>query len=156
MSPPRKSIQAINQDKPAAHEVFNYDSANRLQPLPSLPRRGGTYTLVAWLSECYQYSSVICISPTGENERGLMSAGKIINIGFILVFVLNQQPRLLAKDRECPKHSRIHENPKINPMNTRLRKNQWKSQICYTPSSSEENISKIWGTNHTNLIFSVT
>ena len=156
MSPPRKSIQAINQDKPAAHEVFNYDSANRLQPPPSLPRRGGTDTLVAWLSGCYQYSRVICISPTGENERGLMSAGKIINIGFILVFVLNQQPRLLAKDRECPKHSRIHENPKINPMNTRLRKNQWKSQIRYTPSSSEENISKIWGTNHTNLIFSVT
>ena len=24
----------------------------------------------------------------GENERGLMSAGKIINIGFILVFCL--------------------------------------------------------------------
>ena len=38
----------------------------------------------------------------GENERGLMSAGKIINIGFIQVFVLIQQPRLLAKDRECP------------------------------------------------------
>ncbi|WP_308007582.1 hypothetical protein, partial [uncultured Prevotella sp.] len=67
---------------------------------------------------------VTSFSPTGENERGLMSAGKIINIGFILVFVLNQQMRLLAKDRECPKYSRIHENPKINPMNTRLRKNQ--------------------------------
>ena len=38
MSPPRKSIQAINQDKPAAHEVFNYDSANRLQPPPNLPQ----------------------------------------------------------------------------------------------------------------------
>ena len=45
-------------------------------------------------------------------------------LGLSWFFVLNQQPRLLAKDRECPKHSRIHENPKINPMNTRLRKNQ--------------------------------
>ena len=52
-SPPRKSIQAINQDKPAAQWSSNYgcavkqfrtqDSCN--QPPPSLPRRGGTVTI---------------------------------------------------------------------------------------------------------------
>ena len=49
--PPRKSIQAINQDKPAARSNFslfvilsrggnnNYDYAHRHQPPPNLPRR---------------------------------------------------------------------------------------------------------------------
>ena len=81
MSPPRKSIQAINQDKPAARSncpLFvilsrggnnNYDYAHRHQPPPSLPRRGGTDTLdCQWLIRL----GVTCISPTGENERGLM------------------------------------------------------------------------------------
>ena len=108
MSPPRKSIQAINQDKPAARsncsifvilsrggiiimtthigisphltspvgnpswpsprEGTSY-SANQHQPPPNLPRRGGTDTLdCQWLIRL----GVTCISPTGENERGLM------------------------------------------------------------------------------------
>ena len=58
-----------------------------IQPPPSLPRRGGTDTLVAYYQKVidnqsnlhppvYDSNGVTCISPSGENERGLMSAEK--------------------------------------------------------------------------------
>ena len=75
MSPPRKSIQAINQDKPAAHEVFNYDSANRLQPPPSLPRRI-THPSLPQGKELVTQHIIISphlASPVGEGQIPLLS-----------------------------------------------------------------------------------
>ena len=57
-----------NPSWPSPREGTSY-SANQHQPPPSLPRRGGTDTLdCQWLIRL----GVTCISPTGENERGLM------------------------------------------------------------------------------------
>ena len=56
-------------------------SAYRHQPPPSLPRRGGTDTLECLTISKISIFGVTCISPSGENERGLKSAGKSSALG---------------------------------------------------------------------------
>ena len=53
---------------------------------------------------------VTCISPSGETERGLKSAGKIINKWLV------SSAQNSARNGECPQHPQIPVNPKINPI----------------------------------------
>ena len=66
-----------------------------LQPPPSLPRRGGTVTIDYLVIICrgliishLSVIGVIFISPTGENERGLMMITAIIHLHLRSVFVM--------------------------------------------------------------------
>ena len=66
-----------------------------LQPPPSLPRRGGTVTIDYLVIICrgliishLSVNGVIFISPTGENERGLMMITAIIHLHLRSVFVM--------------------------------------------------------------------
>ena len=123
MSPPRKSIQAINQDKPAAHEVFNYDSANRLQPPPSLPRRITHPSLPQGkeLVTMAKWHQPHLASPEGEGQIILLpDYQSVIDIqgNQLLPYGGEREGADVhwLRKRECHKHSQIHENPDRNPI----------------------------------------
>ena len=74
-------------------------SAYRHQPPPSLPRRGGTDTLECLTISKISIFGVTCISPSGENERGLMSAGKSSALGLFRFIA-----RCLLRDGDICRH----------------------------------------------------
>ena len=62
--------------------IMIYEKTNCHQPPPNLPRRGGTDTIGYLIIICKHLiicdlsaNRVTCISPSGENERGLMAIG---------------------------------------------------------------------------------
>ena len=154
MSPPRKSIQAINQDKPAAHRncsllviqsrggiiMAPYTDFSPHLTSPEGEGRIPLATLFCQQLSDYQWfinSNRSCPSPTGEARWGLESRCRvtcsfplgrsgwvILRGGQVGADGSIQSSQYWLRKRECYKHSRIHENPDNNPITICQLKNQ--------------------------------